>query len=116
MKKESEIQYTTGKYIMNKEKLLKLVSETEGITSFKILKTETTSCKIQQICQIKKGTVHFKYRSCLEANIYKSEIGKPYIEVKNDEAGQLRLQLQKKMLEDFQLLVKVYSQKLKMII
>ena len=100
---------------MTKNKLLKLVSETEGIAYYKILKVETTSCKIQQICQIKKGTVHFKYRSCLEANIYKSEIGKPYIEVKNDEAGQLRLQLQKKMLEDFQLLVKVYSQKLKMI-
>ena len=115
MKKESEIQYTTGKYIMNKEKLLKLVSETEGITYFKILKTETTSCKIQQICQIKNGTVHFKYRSCLEANIYKSEIGKPYIEVENEESNQLRRQIQKKMMEDFRLLVNVYSQKLEMV-
>ena len=95
--------------------LLKLISEINGVNYFKVLKTETTACKIAQICQVKNGKVSFKYRSSIEANIYKSEIGKPYIEVEKEEQEMVRNLIQSKMMDDFKLLVNVYSEKLKMV-
>ena len=100
---------------MENQRLLKLVSEVEGVTYYRVIEILDTSCKIRQICQIKSGIVVFKYRAVVEANIYKSEIGSPYIEVTEEEADQLRQLMQKKMLDDFQLLVDVYSNKLSLI-
>lgn len=81
---------------MEKGILLKLVSNTNGIAYYKVIDVETTACSVLENCQIRNGTVHFKYRSQVKGNIYKSEIGSPYYEVEKEEQACLRKMIQKK--------------------
>jgi hypothetical protein len=95
--------------------IMKLVTESEGVVYFKVLNEEATAYQVVQICHIKKGITHLKYRNKIHSSIYKSEIGRNYVFVNPPEVNQLRQSLQQKMLSDFKLLVDVFDDKFKLL-
>jgi len=89
--------------------ILKLITETEGVVYFKILDEETTAFKVIQICHIKNGVTHLKYRHKIYSNIHKSEIDQNYIFVDHPEIEQLKQNLQEVALSDVKLLIDVFG-------
>ncbi len=101
--------------MIDKGSVLKLITETEGVVYFKVMEKEGSAYRVIQICHVKNGTVNLKYRHKIYSSIYKSEIGRNYVEVDTAEVDQIRSLMQSKMLGDFQLLVDVFHHKFELL-
>ena len=68
--------------------VLKLVTQSLGELYFEVIQIDASGMRLKYLCRTKEDQVHFEKKG--HTQIYKSEIGKHYFEIDDDEIVHLR--------------------------